>query len=142
VRVADEAERLGLTRALVIATPGSGVRLGKRIVENLAGRAAGLHAQAVMHVPKPWQTRASPPRAMQGPMAWSRPAAAPPSGSPRSSRATGPADPRGADHIFRLGGNLDLGTERRRAQIHRKDTRVLRARSSTIPSSPSRCPPP
>src|SRR5262249_59496406 len=44
---------LGLARALVIATPGSGVRLGKRIVENLAGRAAGLHAQAVMHVPKP-----------------------------------------------------------------------------------------
>src|SRR5215475_11753873 len=53
VRVAEEAERLGLARALVIATPGSGVRLGKRIVENLAGRAAGLHAQAVMHVPKP-----------------------------------------------------------------------------------------
>jgi maleylacetate reductase len=52
-RVADEAARLGLNRALVIATPGSGVRLGKRIVENLAGRAAGLHAQAVMHVPKP-----------------------------------------------------------------------------------------
>jgi maleylacetate reductase len=52
-RVADEAARLGLDRALVIATPGSGVRLGNRIVENLAGRAAGLHAQAVMHVPKP-----------------------------------------------------------------------------------------
>src|SRR5262245_25769448 len=53
VRVAEEAERLGLNRALVIATPGSGVRLGNRIVDNLAGRAAGLHAQAVMHVPKP-----------------------------------------------------------------------------------------
>ena len=52
-RVADEAARLGLDRALVIATPGSGARLGNRIVENLAGRAAGLHAQAVMHVPKP-----------------------------------------------------------------------------------------
>jgi maleylacetate reductase len=52
-RVADEAARLGLSRALVIATPGSGARLGSRIVENLAGRAAGLHAQAVMHVPKP-----------------------------------------------------------------------------------------
>jgi maleylacetate reductase len=52
-RVADEAARLGLDRALVIATPGSGARLGSRMVENLAGRAAGLHAQAVMHVPKP-----------------------------------------------------------------------------------------
>jgi maleylacetate reductase len=52
-RVADEAARLGLDRALVIATPGGGARLGNRIVENLAGRAAGLHAQAVMHVPKP-----------------------------------------------------------------------------------------
>jgi maleylacetate reductase len=52
-RVADEAARLRLDRALVIATPGSGARLGSRIVENLAGRAAGLHAQAVMHVPKP-----------------------------------------------------------------------------------------
>src|SRR6266508_3382928 len=52
-RVAEEAGRLGLVRALVIATPGSAVRLGNRIVEALGNRAAGLHAQAVMHVPKP-----------------------------------------------------------------------------------------
>jgi maleylacetate reductase len=52
-RVADEAARLGFNRALVIATPGSGVRLGGRIVEVLGPRAAALHAQAVMHVPKP-----------------------------------------------------------------------------------------
>ena len=51
-RIADEAARLGFTRALVIATPGSGVRLGGRIVEVLGSRAAALHAQAVMHVPK------------------------------------------------------------------------------------------
>jgi maleylacetate reductase len=37
----------------VIATPGSGVRLGGRIVDVLGARAAALHAQAVMHVPKP-----------------------------------------------------------------------------------------
>jgi maleylacetate reductase len=52
-RVADEAARLDMNRALVIATPGSGVRLGNRIVDILGTRAAGLHAQAVMHVPKP-----------------------------------------------------------------------------------------
>jgi maleylacetate reductase len=51
-RVADEAARLGLARVLVIATPGSGARLGQRLVEILGARAAGLHAQAVVHVPK------------------------------------------------------------------------------------------
>jgi maleylacetate reductase len=49
---AEEAERLGLTRALVIATPGSGARLGARVVEMLGNRAAGLHAEAVIHVPR------------------------------------------------------------------------------------------
>src|SRR5262245_6886076 len=52
-RVADEAARLGLNRALVIATPGSGARLGGWLVEILGARAAGLHAQASLHVPKP-----------------------------------------------------------------------------------------
>ena len=51
-RVADEAARLGMSRALVIATPGSGARLGARLVDILGARAAGLHAQAVVHVPK------------------------------------------------------------------------------------------
>jgi maleylacetate reductase len=51
-RVADEAARLGLARVLVVATPGSGARLGQRLVEILGARAAGLHAQAVVHVPK------------------------------------------------------------------------------------------
>jgi maleylacetate reductase len=52
-RVGDEAARLGLHRALVIATPGSGARLGGELVEILGARAAGLHARAVVHVPKP-----------------------------------------------------------------------------------------
>jgi maleylacetate reductase len=51
-RVGDEAARLNLSRALVIATPGSGARLGQKVVELLGARAAGLHAQAVIHVPK------------------------------------------------------------------------------------------
>jgi maleylacetate reductase len=51
-RVADEAARLGMNRALVIATPGSGARLGQRLVDILGPRAAVLHAQAVVHVPK------------------------------------------------------------------------------------------
>src|SRR5499427_740756 len=50
--VADEAARLGMSRALVIATPGSGARLGARVVGLLGSRAAGLHAQAVIHVPR------------------------------------------------------------------------------------------
>jgi maleylacetate reductase len=51
-RVGEEAERLGLSRVLVVATPGSGARLGQKVVEVLGARAAGLHAHAVIHVPK------------------------------------------------------------------------------------------
>jgi maleylacetate reductase len=51
-RVSEEAARLGFERALVVATPGSGERLGSRIASLLGQRAAGLHAQAVVHVPK------------------------------------------------------------------------------------------
>ena len=50
-RIGEEAERLKLARALVVATPGSGARLGERIAEALGARSAGLHAQAVIHVP-------------------------------------------------------------------------------------------
>jgi maleylacetate reductase len=51
-RIGEEAERLKLSRALVLATPGSGARLGNRVVDLLGARAAGLHAQAVIHVPR------------------------------------------------------------------------------------------
>ena len=51
-RIGEEAARLSLHRALVIATPGSGARLGSRIVELIGARAVGLHAGAVIHVPK------------------------------------------------------------------------------------------
>jgi maleylacetate reductase len=51
-RVAEEATRAGFDRALVVATPGSGGRLGARVVELLGARAAGLHAEAVIHVPR------------------------------------------------------------------------------------------
>lgn len=50
--ISAEAQRLAISHALVVATPGSGARLGRRVVELLAARAAGLHAQAVVHVPK------------------------------------------------------------------------------------------
>ena len=52
-RVADEAVRLGIAHALVIATPGSGARLGARVSELLGNRSAGVHAEAVIHVPRP-----------------------------------------------------------------------------------------
>ena len=51
-RVADEAARLKVERALVVATPGSGARLGEKVSDLLGARAGALHAQAVMHVPK------------------------------------------------------------------------------------------
>ena len=51
-RIGDEAARLGIARALVIATPGSGARLGARVGGLLGGRAAGVHAHAVIHVPR------------------------------------------------------------------------------------------
>ena len=50
--VGEEAERLKLARALVVATPGSGARLGRRSSTFSAPAPAGLHAQAVVHVPK------------------------------------------------------------------------------------------
>jgi maleylacetate reductase len=51
-RVADEAARLKIERALIIATPGSGARLGEKVSALLGTRVAALHAQAVVHVPK------------------------------------------------------------------------------------------
>src|SRR6185295_2306732 len=51
-QVPQEAARLGFARALVVATAGSGARLGQRLVGLLGERAAGLHAQAALHVPK------------------------------------------------------------------------------------------
>jgi maleylacetate reductase len=51
-RIGEEAERLKLARALVVATPGGGARLGKKMADLLGARSAGLHAQAVVHVPK------------------------------------------------------------------------------------------
>ena len=51
-RIGAETERLGMARAFVVATPGSGARLGRRVLALLAARAAGLHDQAVLHVPK------------------------------------------------------------------------------------------
>jgi maleylacetate reductase len=52
-RIAEEVERIAIARALVIATPGSGARLGAKVAALLDARSAGLHAEAVMHVPKP-----------------------------------------------------------------------------------------
>jgi maleylacetate reductase len=51
-RVADETAGLGIGRALVIATGGSGERLGARVVSLLGAGSAGLHAHAVIHVPR------------------------------------------------------------------------------------------
>jgi maleylacetate reductase len=52
-RVAEEAARLSIQSALVITTPGSGARLGQKLIEFLGPRAAGMHAGAALHVPKP-----------------------------------------------------------------------------------------
>jgi maleylacetate reductase len=51
-QASDEVAKFGATRALVVATPGSGARLGSRVVAALGARSAGLHAEAVMHVPR------------------------------------------------------------------------------------------
>jgi maleylacetate reductase len=51
-QIGAEADRLSLSSILVVATPGSGARLGQKVVGLLGGRAAGLHAHAVVHVPK------------------------------------------------------------------------------------------
>ncbi len=51
-RIVGETERLSLTHVLAIATPGSGARLGAGIARQLGSRCIGLHAKAVIHVPK------------------------------------------------------------------------------------------
>jgi len=48
--LAQEAERLGLTRVLVVCTPGQ-TALGERATALLGDAGAGLHARARMHVP-------------------------------------------------------------------------------------------
>ncbi|ROO86154.1 maleylacetate reductase [Actinocorallia herbida] len=50
--VADEARRLGLSRALVVSTPGH-EKLALRVADLLGERAAGVFAGARMHVPTP-----------------------------------------------------------------------------------------
>ncbi len=52
-RIGEEVDRLKINRALIVATPGSGGRLGKKVSDLLGARAVALHAQAVIHVPKP-----------------------------------------------------------------------------------------
>ncbi|HEV2549502.1 MAG TPA: maleylacetate reductase [Stellaceae bacterium] len=49
-RLADEVSRLGATRALVLSTPGQR-RLGEEAAHRLGALAAGIYAEAVMHVP-------------------------------------------------------------------------------------------
>jgi maleylacetate reductase len=52
-RIGDEADLLNIQRALIVATPGSGARLGRKAAELLGARVSALHAEAVIHVPKP-----------------------------------------------------------------------------------------
>src|SRR5262249_47155677 len=52
-RVADEAARLGLNRALVIATPASGARLGGRRVKSGGGGGGRARRNAARRAPKP-----------------------------------------------------------------------------------------
>jgi maleylacetate reductase len=49
-RLADEAGRLGLSRLLVLSTPGQ-AKLGEDAMRRLGPRALALHAEAKMHVP-------------------------------------------------------------------------------------------
>ncbi|HEX2256797.1 MAG TPA: maleylacetate reductase [Afifellaceae bacterium] len=49
-RLGDEAERLGIARALVLSTPGR-ARQAEGVAERLGGRAAGTFAGAEMHTP-------------------------------------------------------------------------------------------
>ena len=48
--LADEVEKLGAKRALVLSTPGRGDSV-RKVAESLGGRLAGIYAKAVMHVP-------------------------------------------------------------------------------------------
>jgi maleylacetate reductase len=49
-RLAEEVERLGLKRAMVLSTPGQR-RLAEEAAKRLGVATAGIHAEAVMHVP-------------------------------------------------------------------------------------------
>ena len=58
-RVADEAARLGMGRALVIATPGSGARLGARLVEFWVRARPGCMRRRWSTCRRRWRKRAS-----------------------------------------------------------------------------------
>ncbi|GAA0907679.1 maleylacetate reductase [Pseudonocardia zijingensis] len=49
-RLGEELDRLGLSRVLVLCTPGQEA-LGRKVADGLGPRAAGLHPHARMHVP-------------------------------------------------------------------------------------------
>jgi alcohol dehydrogenase class IV len=49
-RLAEEMARLGLKRAMVLSTPGQR-RLAEEAARRLGVATAGIHAEAVMHVP-------------------------------------------------------------------------------------------
>jgi maleylacetate reductase len=71
----DELDRLGLSRLLVLSTPGH-VELAASVADRLGGRVAGLHQHAVMHVPVQAADRAVGQPARRGPTAASPWAAA------------------------------------------------------------------
>lgn len=48
--LADEIDRLGCSRALILCTPGR-AGFARRVAASLGTRVAGVHAEAVMHVP-------------------------------------------------------------------------------------------
>ena len=119
-QVGEEAERLGSARALVVATPGSGARLGAKVVELLGARAAGLHAQAVIHVPKAVAEAglaAARDKQADGLIAVGGGSAI---GLAKAiARETGLPILAVPDDLFGLGGNVDLRHHRRRPQSDR-----------------------
>ncbi len=119
-RLADEADRLGITRAFVVGSP----RLVAEAVGRLGARVAGTQAGVVMHVP---QERAPRRRAA------ARPAPLMPDGVvalgggvgdrpgfKAIALGSGVHDPRRPDQLRRLGDDVyDLGVDRGRHEAHR-----------------------
>ncbi len=120
-----EIDLLGATRALVLSTPGQAGN-AQRIADALGSRAAGVFAEAVMHVPIETARAAREVARRLGADCAVAIGGGSTTGLGKGHRAGfRPADPGGSHHLRRQRDELDLGTDRRGVKKTGRDARVL-----------------
>ena len=138
---AEEVERLGARRALVLSTPGK-----RALAEQAAATArralAGILARAVMHVPIEVAPRAARRRGGSTADCYVAIGGGTTIGLAKAHRARDrPADRRDPDHLLGLRGDPGPRHHRGRRQAHRARPELLPRTVIYDPSSRSRCRP-